>query len=247
MNRLTLSRILKLAGAAIIGLSLGGLCRVSFGVVTWFPLNGNAVGTSHTDTSNTGGFSSWQNGATNNGLAAMLLDVRAGYDYDKLRVVVFGTAGDWKMYWWTKANYLAGNAGTLFELPNTTFGSVYGNAGPAGSNADTYLLEFNISAWKPPTGEVIVAFQSSSTNSVKVTGSNRAVFPVSYWSNQTTARGLLGGTGHIGWGMTITADVMGDYNQDGTVNNADYTVWQDQLGDQNSYDNWYMNYGNTID
>lgn len=38
----------------------------------------------------------------------------------------------------------------------------------------------------------------------------------------------------------------GDYNGDGTVDAADYTVWRDTQGDPAGYDTWAQNYGNTI-
>ena len=60
--------------------------------------------------------------------------------------------------------------------------------------------------------------------------------------------------------LTLVADLAGDYNQDGTVDASDYTVWRDSLGsainlaadgngngtvDQADYIIWKNNFGNT--
>jgi hypothetical protein len=55
----------------------------------------------------------------------------------------------------------------------------------------------------------------------------------------------------------VTAGLPGDYNQNGTVDAADYTVWRDNLGSgaslpnddtpgvgQDDYDRWKTNFGN---
>lgn len=41
------------------------------------------------------------------------------------------------------------------------------------------------------------------------------------------------------------ATIPGDYNGDGTVDAADYTVWRDTQGDPAGYDTWTQNYGVT--
>ncbi|TWT43160.1 glycoside hydrolase family 16 protein [Botrimarina hoheduenensis] len=49
--------------------------------------------------------------------------------------------------------------------------------------------------------------------------------------------------------VTLSATLAGDYNLDGTVDSADYTVWRDGLGTAftpSDYNRWANNYGATI-
>ena len=43
-----------------------------------------------------------------------------------------------------------------------------------------------------------------------------------------------------------TGGVLGDYNLDGTVNAADYTVWRDNGGGQVDYRTWKYHFGQSI-
>jgi hypothetical protein len=40
--------------------------------------------------------------------------------------------------------------------------------------------------------------------------------------------------------------LLGDYNQDGAVDGADYVTWRKTDGGQASYNNWRKNFGNNI-
>ena len=42
------------------------------------------------------------------------------------------------------------------------------------------------------------------------------------------------------------APLPGDYNDDGTVDLADYVVWRDTDGNQPGYDAWRENFGNSL-
>ncbi len=49
--------------------------------------------------------------------------------------------------------------------------------------------------------------------------------------------------------IQVVVGLEGDFNEDGTVDAADYTVWRDGLGtiyDSTDYDKWVANYGNTL-
>jgi hypothetical protein len=46
--------------------------------------------------------------------------------------------------------------------------------------------------------------------------------------------------------LTATVVPPGDFNDDGTINAADYVVWRKFDGTQQGYDNWRMNFGETI-
>ncbi|MEX2169583.1 MAG: PEP-CTERM sorting domain-containing protein [Pirellulales bacterium] len=44
----------------------------------------------------------------------------------------------------------------------------------------------------------------------------------------------------------VAPGLAGDYNQDGVVNAADYTVWRDSGGTQTGYDTWQANFGRAL-
>jgi hypothetical protein len=47
----------------------------------------------------------------------------------------------------------------------------------------------------------------------------------------------------IDW--SVNAQLPGDFNQDGSVDTADYVVWRKLGGSQGSYDTWRANFGST--
>ncbi len=60
---------------------------------------------------------------------------------------------------------------------------------------------------------------------------------------------LTEGSDTLMQGIVRYDSLQGDFNQDGTIDAADYTVWRDGLGttyDQSDYDDWASNYGATI-
>ena len=46
--------------------------------------------------------------------------------------------------------------------------------------------------------------------------------------------------------LTVPASAFGDYNNDGTVDAADYIVWRKTGGTQAEYDTWRANFGETL-
>ena len=105
-------------------------------------------------------------------------------------------------------------------------------------------------------------------NSMDLEGNPLDVSQRVSWSHQLSAveaeafskANWLGGSDNWDPTITMSTDLPGDYNDDGVVNTADYTLWRDQLGalialanedaspgmvDAADYDVWKSNYGNT--
>jgi hypothetical protein len=135
-------------------------------------------------------------------------------------------------------------------VPNAPFGA----SGGAGDDATTYDLAFDLTDLPPqlggdlfatplPAGDWVFAFQSvhdiSASGSLRVAGSVAETGPLPLFSRGTSVpRGILGGQDpeqiFLRWGMSLSAldesHVHGDFNQDGQVNGADYTVWRNGFG-----------------
>ena len=61
-------------------------------------------------------------------------------------------------------------------------------------------------------------------------GGGVMLFPVSAGKRYTLALSSLAGIGRFDASMVVTSALMGDYDQDGAVSAADYTIWRDTLG-----------------
>ncbi|MEX2169585.1 MAG: autotransporter-associated beta strand repeat-containing protein [Pirellulales bacterium] len=63
-----------------------------------------------------------------------------------------------------------------------------------------------------------------------------------------TQEGVVWDTSQLSTGVISVAvtGLPGDYNQDGIVNAADYTVWRDTGGTQTGYETWRANFGATL-
>jgi hypothetical protein len=68
-----------------------------------------------------------------------------------------------------------------------------------------------------------------------------ATFNLILWTDQ----GLADVTEVITYTLAEPPDIPGDYNQNGTVDAADYVVWRDSNGSPAGYDLWRTNFGDT--
>jgi hypothetical protein len=149
-------------------------------------------------------------------------------------------------------------SGPTRMVPNTPFGT----AGTGGGNATTYdfhfdLTKFPVFAAPLAAGDWVFGFQSwhdpTSSGSLRVTGSGAGQGPLPLFSRDNgIPRGILGGQDPnniaVHWGMSLAAVPAislshGDYNGDGVVNAADYTVWRDGLKVDPGYALWKTNFG----
>lgn len=154
-------------------------------------------------------------------------------------------------------------------VPNTTFGS----AGVGGNNEATFELIFDLQeaaqtngpyellSSPMPAGDWVFGFQSyhsvSAAGSLRVSGSIAPDGPLPLFSREgVVPRGVLGGQNPenivLRWGISLTASLVsvsgldGDYNGDGTVDAADYTIWRDSIVEETAtagYYCWRKNYG----
>ena len=88
---------------------------------------------------------------------------------------------------------------------------------------------------------------------------NTLIAPLSGWklldasaindAGQITGQGLIGGEYH-GYLLTPVPPIPGDFNNDGTVDAADYVVWRKNPGGiytQNDFNIWRTHFGQTAD
>jgi pectinesterase len=125
--------------------------------------------------------------------------------------------------------------------------------------------------WSTWSGDNHVNSYYAEYNSMDLNGNPLNVSQRVSWSKQLTAleaeafskANWLGGSD--GWNPVIAVVppvLQGDYNDDGTVNAADYTVWRDSLGsevqllnetasfgsvDEEDYNSWKLNFGATAE
>lgn len=143
-------------------------------------------------------------------------------------------------------------------VPETPFGTT----GEAGDDAATYDMAFDLARLPPqlagdlfsdplPAGDWVFAFQSMHSTSehgtLRVAGSVAEGGPLPLFSRGTEVpRGILGNQDpeqvFLRWGMSLSAldesHVHGDFNQDGQVGVADYTVWRNGLGTDYGVDDY---------
>lgn len=157
--------------------------------------------------------------------------------------------------------------------PTVTINQAAGQADPTHSSPINFTVVFSEPVSDFATGDVTLSGTAGATTAT-VTGSgttyNVAVSGMT--ANGTVIASLLAGVAHDAANnpslasastdntVTFSSLPLGDYNQDGTVDAADYTVWQDTLGaivaafagadgsgngvvDQADYEVWKANYG----
>jgi hypothetical protein len=137
---------------------------------------------------------------------------------------------------------------TLFiEIAGTTLGDDYDSLTIVGDAALDGILDVSLVGFSPTIGQQFTILTASSIidNGLVLGGAAASSFSL-----------LVGSTSVIL--QAIAAGVPGDYNQDGTVNAADYTVWRNNLGSatslpndntagvgQDDYARWKMHFGET--
>jgi len=215
-------------------------------------LEGDTIGPDSTLTDDTGGFTAVRNGATNLGQPAVLLHLEGWELLEEFRVVVWGLANSegvltmdtfsYNLFIWELADYLNEAAPTytvfLGPPPSVTFtqpdpndadvvvpDTVFGNAGVAGNNADTYDFSHDLTVLTTVPGDTlfdepfeegdwIFAYQSlnapPTSGFLKVSGSTSTTQPIPYFCGpQQEARDVLGGQdpNDIGahWGISVGA------------------------------------------
>ena len=157
--------------------------------------------------------------------------------------------------------------------PTVTINQETGQSDPANGSPINYTVVFSEPVTDFATGDVTLSGTAGATTAT-VTGSgttyNVAVSGMT--ANGTVIASLLAGVAHDAANnpslaststdntVTFSSLPLGDYNQDGTVDAADYTVWRDSLGanvaafagadgsgngvvDQADYEVWKANFG----
>lgn len=151
--------------------------------------------------------------------------------------------------------------------------SVFGTSGGAGDDAATYELRFDLTAmpeqggaeelFSTPLakGDWVFGFQSwhniQESGYLRVAGSIAEEGPTPLFSRDAGVdRGILGGQDpnqiYLRWGMSLIgrdeSQIAGDFNGDGSVTIADYTVWRNNHGDLfdlDAYQCWKAAFGTT--
>ncbi|TWT90500.1 hypothetical protein Mal64_08910 [Pseudobythopirellula maris] len=150
--------------------------------------------------------------------------------------------GDLVGLWRTPLGYLDGQAGG--ELQYATSGVIYDNTGdwPRPNDADSIAIADLGADRSLPTSWT----RASDTNSPA---------PASYVAAEVLAPGGLADNLGMDVGSpgvvpeTLLQTLPGDYNNDGRVDAADFTVWRDGLGvfyDEGGYATWVENYGESL-
>ncbi|MEX2093689.1 MAG: PEP-CTERM sorting domain-containing protein [Pirellulales bacterium] len=119
-----------------------------------------------------------------------------------------------------EGNLALADTNTLFiEIAGTTPGSLYDRLVVAGSAALDGILDVSLDGFSPSVGQQFTILTASSIvdNGLVLGGTAANSFNL-----------LVGSTNLIL--QAITAGQPGDYNQNGIVDAADYTVWRDNLG-----------------
>lgn len=126
------------------------------------------------------------------------------------------------------ANVLAAFAADELDYSVTTAGSVLGSflnqVDAALGVGNTHQLTLDTSTLGIKNGTIFVHSDSQGAANAQIQ------IPISY--------------------EVLAALLAGDFNSDGTVDAADYTVWRDGLGNeytQDDYDDWKANFGQTIE
>jgi probable HAF family extracellular repeat protein len=142
--------------------------------------------------------------------------------------------------------------------PNGTSGTMQDLATLGGLNSYSY----NVGAGGQVVGASEVEITSGDTHAFLYTSGsgmvdlNTLIDPLSGWqlldaadineAGQITGQGLIGGQ-YRAYLLTPIA-ILGDFNNDGTVDAADYVVWRKGLGTiytQDDYNTWRANFGAT--
>jgi hypothetical protein len=164
-----------------------------------------------------------------------------------------------------------GAMGTLlFATPATGAGSepanylLPDNLGMSVTNSEDGLFLFDVFLAPPSTSGVDVP-DSPGNNLLEITYSASAdadgLFSIvalpgainTIWTDNTLATreftNLAGATEPVEIGEVLVSQALGDYNQDGTVDAADYVVWRKNPdafgGDPAGYNTWRANFGTT--
>jgi O-glycosyl hydrolase/regulation of enolase protein 1 (concanavalin A-like superfamily) len=158
-------------------------------------------------------------------------------------------------------------------LPTVTINQDTGQSDPANGSPINYTVVFSEPVSDFVTGDVAVSGTAGATTATVTGGGTTYNVAVSgMTANGTVIASLLAGAAHDAANnpslaststdntVTFSSLPLGDYNQDGTVNAADYTVWRNSLGanvaafagadgsgngvvDQADYEVWKANFG----
>lgn len=162
--------------------------------------------------------------------------------------------------------------GAARSVPENSFGT----AGVGGYNSKTYDFRFDLTQLPPggaaegflssplPAGDWVLGFQSwhdTATNgTLRVSGSAATQGPLPLFSREdSVARRILGNQDpenvSLYWGISVASvpatstALAGDFDFNGTVDAADYTVWRDGLTavfDEEDYEIWQSNFGLSV-
>ena len=126
-----------------------------------------------------------------------------------------------------EGNVTFADTNTLFiEIGGTTLGSQYDSLTIAGIAAVDGILNVSLDGFSPTIGQQFTVLTAGSIvdNGLVLGGAAAGSFSLLVGSTSVVLQAIMAGQ-------------PGDYNQDGTVNTADYTVWRNNLGSLTSLPN----------
>jgi hypothetical protein len=140
----------------------------------------------------------------------------------------------------TAGNLAFSSTSTLeMELSGTTAGSQYDQIQASGALTLTGILNISL----------IIGFTPAAGNSFNLLDWSSVAGTFSSLQLPTLSGGLQWNTSQLYTTGELSVSLPGDYNQNGTVDAADYVVWRKGLGTtytQTDYDVWRAHFGQTI-
>jgi T5SS/PEP-CTERM-associated repeat protein len=134
-----------------------------------------------------------------------------------------------------EGNVALADTNTLFiEIAGTTPGSQYDRLVVAGDAALDGILDVSLVGFSPTIGQQFTVLTAGSIidNGLALGGAAAGSFSLLVGSSSVILQ-------------AIAAGLPGDYNQNGTVDVADYVVWRNNDGTQAGYDTWRAHFGQT--
>ena len=143
---------------------------------------------------------------------------------------------------------LADTNSLFIEIAGTTPGSQYDRLVVAGDAALDGILDVSFDGFSPTIGQQFTVLTASSIvdNGLVLGGPAASLFNLMVGSSSVILQ-------------AVAAGLPGDYNQNGTVDAADYTLWRNNLGsgtslpnddtagvDQDDYARWKTHFGETL-